>query len=201
VLLVKKKNGSRRMCIDYQELNKVIIKKKYVLPIIDDLFDQLCGAKVFSKLDLHFVYHQLKMKKKDILKMALRTRYCHYEFLIMPFGVISAPAIFMDLMNWIFSLFLNKFVVIFIDDILIYSKNEEEHAEYLRNVLQTLRREKFCAKLSKCEFRLKSVAFLGHIISRESVAVDSSKVQAVKNWPILKSTVEIRSFLGLARYY
>ena len=201
VLLVKKKDGSRRMCIDYRELNKVTIKNKYPLPRIDDLFDQLCGAKVFSKLDLRSGYHQLKVKKEDIPKTAFRTRYGHYEFLVMPFGVTNAPAIFMDLMNRVFSSFLDKFVVIFIDDILIYSKDEEEHAEHLRIVLQTLRREKLYAKLSKCEFWLKSVAFLGHIVSGEGITVDPSKVQAVKDWPVPKSATEIRSFLGLAGYY
>ena len=130
-MLVKKKDGSRRICINYRELNKVTIKNKYHLPKIDDLFNQLTGAKVLSKLDLRSGYHQLKVKNKDIPKIALRTRYGHYEFLVMPFGVTNAPAIFMDLMNRVFSSFLDKFVVIFIDDILIYSKNEEKHAEYL----------------------------------------------------------------------
>ena len=165
LLLVKKKDGSRRMYIDYRELNKVTIKNKYPLLRIDDLFNQLSGAKVFLKLDLRSGYHQRKVKKEDILKMTFRTRYSHYEFLVMPFGVTNAPTIFMDLMNRVFSPFLNKFVVILTDDILIYSKKEEEHAEHLRIVLQTLRQEKLFAKLSKCEFWLKSVEFLGHIVS------------------------------------
>ena len=135
MLLVKKKDGSKRMCIDYRELNKVTIKNKYPLPRIDDLFDQLTGAKVFSKLDIRSGYHQLKVK--DILKTAFRTRYGQYEFLVIPFRVTNAVAIFMNLMNWVSSPFIDKFVVIFIDDILIYSKNEEEHAKHLRIVLRT----------------------------------------------------------------
>ena len=182
-------------------MNKVAIKNKYPLPRIDDLFDQLSRAKVFSKLDLRSGYHQLKVKKEDILKTAFRTRYGHYEFLVMPFGVTNAPSIFMDLMNRVFSSFLDKFVVIFIDDILIYSKKEEEYAEHLRIVLQTLQQEKLYAKLSKCEFWLKSMAFLGHIVSGEGISVDLSKVQAVKAWPVPKSATEIRSFLGLTEYY
>ena len=135
---MKKKDGSTRICINYRELNKVTIKNKYPLHRIDDLFEQLSGDKVFSKLDLHSGYHQLKVKKEDILKTAFRTHYGHYEFLVMPFEVTNTPTIFMDLMNQVSGPFLDKFVVIFIDDILIYFKNEEEHAEHLRIVLQTL---------------------------------------------------------------
>jgi len=146
--LLVKKGGSTRMCIDNQELNKVTIKNRYHLPRIDDLFNQLTVAKVFSKLDLRFGYHQLKVKEEDILKTAFRTCYGYYEFLVMPFGVTNAPVIFMNLMNQVFSPFLDKFVVISINDILIYSKNEEEHAEHLRIVLQTLQQEKRYVKLS-----------------------------------------------------
>jgi len=141
------------------------------------------------------------VKEEDIPKRAFRTRYGHYEFLVMPFGVTNAPAIFMDLMNRVFSPFLDKFIVIFIDDILIYSKNEEEHAKHLRIVLQTLWPEKLYVKLSKCEFWLKNVTFLGHVVSGESITVDPRKVQAVKDWPTSKSVTEIRSFLALAGYY
>ncbi|XP_062105107.1 uncharacterized protein LOC133816821, partial [Humulus lupulus] len=190
-----------RMCIDYRELNKVTIKNKYPLPRIDDLFDQLRGATVFSKIDLRSGYHQLKVKGEDIPKTAFRTRYGHYEFLVMSFGLTNAPAAFMDLMNRVFKDYLDKFVVVFIDDILIYSKDEVEHEEHLRMILTRLKEHQLYAKFKKCEFWLSQVAFLGHIISRDGVAVDPSKVEAVKDWPRPKNASEVRSFLGLAGYY
>ena len=190
-----------RMCIDYHELNKVTIKNKYPLPRIDDLFDQLRGATVFSKIDLQSGYHQLKVKGEDIPKTAFRTRYGHYEFLVMSFGLTNAPAAFMDLMNRVFKDYLDKFVVVFIDDILIYSKDEVVHEEHLRMILTRLKEHQLYAKFKKCEFWLSQVAFLGHIISKDGVAVDPSKVEAVKDWPRPKNASEVRSFLGLAGYY
>nr|ABA91307.1 retrotransposon protein, putative, Ty3-gypsy subclass [Oryza sativa Japonica Group] len=201
VLFVKKKDGSMRMCVDYRSLNEVTIKNKYPLPRIDDLFDQLKGAKMFSKIDLRSGYHQLKIRTEDIPKTALSTRYGLYEFTVMSFGLTNAPAYFMNLMNKVFMDYLDKFVVVFIDDILIYSKDEEEHAEHLRLVLQKLRKHKLYAKFSKCEFWLKEVAFLGHVISAGGVAVDPAKVEAVMEWKAPKSVTEIRSFLGLVGYY
>ncbi|XP_028807167.1 uncharacterized protein LOC114761882 [Neltuma alba] len=198
VLFVKKKDGSMRLCIDYRQLNKVTIKNKYPLPRIDDLLDQLSGASIFSKIDLRSGYHQLRVRSEDIPKTVFRTRYGHYEFLVMPFGLTNAPAIFMDYMNRIFRPYLDKFVVIFIDDILIYSKDEEEHKQHLRIVLQLLREHKLYAKLSKCEFWLKEVKFLGHVVSAEGVSVDPSKIDAVLKWDRPQSVTEIRSFLGLA---
>ncbi|GJT86624.1 putative reverse transcriptase domain-containing protein [Tanacetum coccineum] len=201
VLFVKKKDGSFRMCIDYRELNKLTIKNRYPLPRIDDLFDQLQGSSVYSKIDLRSGYHQLRVREKDIPITAFRTRYGHYEFQVMPFGLTNAPAVFMDLMNRVCKPFLDKFVIVFIDDILIYSKNKEEHKEHLRIILELLQKEKLYAKFLKCEFWLDSVKFLGHVINSQGVHVDPAKVEAIKSWSALKSPTEVRQFLGLAGYY
>ncbi|KAH0658050.1 hypothetical protein KY289_026798 [Solanum tuberosum] len=201
VLFVKKKDGSLRMCIDYRQLNKVRIKNKYPIPRIDDLFDQLQGASHFSKIDLRSGYHQLRVRDSDIPKIAFRTRYGHYEFVVMSFGLTNAPVAFMDLMNRVFKQYLDLFVIVFIDDILIYSRNEEEHASHLRVVLQTLTDRQLFAKFNKCEFWLQSVAFLGHIVTSEGIRVDSQKIEAVKQWPRPTSATNIISFLGLAGYY
>ncbi|GAU50224.1 hypothetical protein TSUD_141520 [Trifolium subterraneum] len=201
VLLVKKKDGMMRLCIDYRQLNKVTIKNKYPLPRIDDLLDQLRGATIFSKIDLRSGYHQIRIKTSDVSKTAFRTRYGHYEFFIMPFGLTNAPTVFMDYMNRIFQPYLDKFVVIFIDDILIYSKDPQEHAEHLRIVLNILREKQLYAKFSKCEFWLSEVKFLGHVISQGGVYVDPSKVEAALNWERPRNVSEVRSFLGLAGYY
>ncbi|GJT73291.1 putative reverse transcriptase domain-containing protein [Tanacetum coccineum] len=201
VLFVKKKDGAMRMCIDYRELNKLTIKNRYPLPRIDDLFDQLQGACCFSKIDLRSGYHQLRVREEDIPKTAFRTRYGHFEFTVMPFGLTNAPAIFMDLMNRVCKPYLDKFVIVFIDDILIYSKSEEEHEVHLKTILDLLKKEKLYAKFSKCEFWLKEVQFLGHVVNRDGIHVDPSKVESVKNWKTPESPTEIRSFLGLAGYY
>jgi hypothetical protein len=201
ILFVKKKDGSMRLCIDYRQLNRATIRNRYPLPRIDDLFDQLQGAKVFSKIDLRSGYHQLKIKKEDIPKTAFRTRYGHYEFLVMPFGLTNAPAAFMDLMNRVFQPYLDQFVIVFIDDILVYSKSQEEHERHLRIVLQTLQEKQLYAKFSKCEFWLEKVVFLGHVVSSEGIFVDPNKVEAVLNWSRPTNVAEIRSFLGLAGYY
>ncbi|KAL0544112.1 hypothetical protein IC582_019223 [Cucumis melo] len=201
VLFVKKKDGSMRLCIDYRELNKVTVKNRYPLPRIDDLFDQLQGATVSSKIDLRLGYHQLRIKDGDVPKTAFRSRYGHYEFIVMSFGLTNAPAVFMDLMNRVFREFLDTFVIVFIDDILIYSKTEAEHEEHLRIVLQTLRDNKLYAKFSKCEFWLKQVSFLGHVVSKAGVSVDPAKIEAVTGWTRPSTVSEVRSFLGLAGYY
>jgi len=179
VLLVKKKDGSMRLCVDYRQLNKVTIKNRYPLPRIDDLMDQLVGGEVFSKIDLRSTYHQIRVKAEDVSKTAFRTRYGHYEYFVMPFGVTNASGVFMEYMNRIFYPYLDQLFVVFIDDILVYSKSEEEHAEHLRIVLQVLKEKKLFSKLSKCEFWLREVSFLGHVISKGGIAVDPSNVDAV----------------------
>jgi hypothetical protein len=181
-LFVKKKDNSLRLCVDYRPLNAVTIKNKYPLPRIDILFDQLAGAKVFSKIDLRSGYHQIKIKPCDIPKTAFSTRYGLYEYLVMSFGLTNTPAYFMYLMNSIFMPELDKFVVVFIDDILIYSKNNEDHTNHIRIVLQRLRDHRLYAKFSKCEFWLDRVKFLGHTISSEGISVDPTKVQEVMDW-------------------
>ncbi|KAI3725205.1 hypothetical protein L1987_64983 [Smallanthus sonchifolius] len=201
VLFVKKKDGSMRMCIDYRELNKRTVKNKYPLPRIDDLFDQLQGASWFSKIDLRSGYHQLKVREEDIPKTAFRTRYGHFEFRVMSFGLTNAPAAFMDLMNRVCRPMLDRSVIMFIDDILVYSKNEGDHACHLKEVLEALKKEKLYAKFSKCAFWLREVQFLGHVINPNGIMVDPAKITTVRDWDIPKTPTEIRSFLGLAGYY
>ncbi|GKC11284.1 putative reverse transcriptase domain-containing protein [Tanacetum coccineum] len=181
VLFVKKKDKTFRMCIDYRELNKLTIKNRYPLPRIDDLFDQLQGSSVYSKIDLRSGYHQLRVRNEDIPKTAFRTRYGHYEFQVMPFGLTNAPAVFMDLMNRVCKPYLDKFVIVFIDDILIYYRNEKEHANHLRIILELLKNEKFYAKFSKCDFWIRIVQFLGHLIDSQGLHVDPAKIEAEKD--------------------
>jgi hypothetical protein len=204
VLFVKKKDGSLRMRVDYRKLNQATVKKQHTfhpLPRIDELFDQLQGAAYFSKIDLRSGYHQLRVRDSDVQKTAFQTRYGHYEFLVMPFGLTNAPAVFMALMNKVFAQYLDHSAVVFIDDVLVYSKSREDHEEHLRTSLQLLRDNQLYAKLSKCEFWLEQVAFLGHIISKEGLAVNPAKIEAVVDWKRPSSVTEIRSFLVLAGYY
>ncbi|GJS53801.1 putative nucleotidyltransferase, ribonuclease H [Tanacetum coccineum] len=201
ILFVKKKNSSFRMCIDYRELNKLTIKNRYPLPRIDDLFDQLQGSQYFSKIYLRSRYHQLRVHEDDIPKTTFRTRYGHFEFTVMPFGLTNAPAVFMDLMNRVCRSYLDKFVIVFIDDILVYSKTREEHEVHLRLVLELLKKEKLYAKFSKCKFWLREVQFLRHVINGDGIHVDPSKIKSVENWEAPRTPSEVRSFLGLAWYY
>jgi hypothetical protein len=176
---VEKKDKEMRLCVDYRPLNAVTIKNKYPLPRIDILFDQLAGAQVFSKINLRSGYHQIKICAEDILKTAFTTRYGLYEYLVMSFGLMNASAHFMYLMNSVFMPELDKFVVVFIDDILIYSRSMEEHEEHLRIVLQRLREHQLHVMFSKCEFLIKEVPFLGHVVSPKGITVDPGKVKEV----------------------
>nr|GFA18071.1 putative reverse transcriptase domain-containing protein [Tanacetum cinerariifolium] len=200
-LICQKKDGSFRMCIDYRELNKLMIKNCYPLPMIDDLFDQLQRSSVYSKIDLRSGYHQLRVQKEDIPKTAFRTRYGHYEFQIMPFGLTNTPTVFMNLMNRVCKPYLDKFMIVFIDDIPIYSKDEKEREEHLKEILELLKKEELYAKFSKCEFWIPKVQFLGHVIDRQGIHVDPAKIESVKDWASPKSPMEIPQFLGLAGYY
>jgi hypothetical protein len=181
-LFVKKKDQSLRLCVDYRPLNTITIKNKYLLARIDILFDQLAGAKVFSKVDLCLGYQQIKILLEDVPKIAFSMRYGLYEYLVMSFGLTNAHAHFMYLMNSVFMPELEKVVMVFLDDILLYSKNEEEHEQHLRIILQRLHDHQLYAKFIKCAFWLKEVPLLGHIISAERIAIDSSKVQEVLDW-------------------
>ncbi|GKF84045.1 putative reverse transcriptase domain-containing protein, partial [Tanacetum coccineum] len=177
-ILQEERHGSLRMCIDYRELNKLTVKNRYPLPRIDDLFDQLQGSSVYSKIDLRSGYHQLKVREEDISKTAFRTRYGHYEFQVMPFGLTNAPAVFMDLMNRVCKPYLDKFVIVFIDDILIYSKNKQEHEEHLKIILELLKKEELYVKFSKCEFWIPKVQLLGHVIDSKGIHVDPAKIES-----------------------
>ena len=188
---MKKKDGTLRMCIDFWQINKVTVKNKYPLQKIEDLFDRLKRAGVSSKIDLQSGYYQLRVKDVDVPKTAFRTRYGHYEFLVLPFGLTNAPAAFMDLMNRVFQPYLDQFVMVSIDDILVYSRDEQEHEQHLKMVLQTLREKKLYAKLSKCDFWLKEVSFLGHIVSAEGIRVDPAKIEVVVNWKPPQSVTEV----------
>jgi hypothetical protein len=181
-IFVKKKDQTLRMCVDYRPLNDVTIKNKYSLPRIDILFDQLTGARVFSKIDLRSGYHQIRIRPKDIPNIAFTMRYGIFKYLVMSFGLTNAPVHFTYLMNSVFMPELDKFVVVFIDDILIYSKNEEEHARHLRIVLTRLREHQLYAKFSECTFWLEEIQFLGHVLSAKGIAIDLSKVKDILQW-------------------
>ncbi|GKC91338.1 putative reverse transcriptase domain-containing protein [Tanacetum coccineum] len=186
---------------ELQDKGFLIVKNRYPLPRIDDLFDQLQGSQFFSKIDLRSGYYQLRVHEDGILKTAFRTRYGHFEFTVMPFGLTNASAVFIYLMNRVCRPYLDKFVIVFIDDILIYSKTQEEYVEHLRLVLELLKKEKLYVKFSKCEFWLREVQFLRHVINGNGIHVDPSKIEAVKNWKAPRTLTEVRSFLGLVGYY
>ena len=201
ILFVSKKDGNMRMCVDYRALNKLTVKNSYPLPRIDDIFDQLKGAKFFSKIDLRSGYHQIRLDPDSVPLTAFRTRYGHFEFLVLPFGLTNAPASFMTLMNEIFREHLDVFVIVYLDDILIYSKTWNEHLEHIKIVLEILRKEKLFGKVSKCLFGVPQVEYLGHIIGQDGVSVDPHKVKAVQEWPRPQNRQQVQSFLGFVNYY
>ena len=201
VLFAKKKNGKLRMCIDYRAFNSQTIQNRYALPRIDELFDRLHGAKIFSKLDLTSGYYQIAVKPKDRHKTAFRTRYDHYEFNVMPFGLTNASAIFQTLINNIFRDLLDVCVIVYLDDILVYSKNKEEHEQHLRQVLQRLKDNQLYARLSKCTFFTNSIEYLGHIVDGDGLRPNPQLIQALMDFPQPRTLKELQSFLGLANYY
>ena len=201
VIFVPKKNGQWRMCIDYRALNKITVKNRYPLPRIEELLDRLHGARYFSKIDLHSGYHQIRVREADIAKTAFVTRYGSFEYLVMPFGLCNAPATFQRIMNTILRDGLDKFVLVFLDDILIFSRTKEEHERHIRTILERLRTEKFFGRLKKCDFFKTEVEYLGFDVGAYGIKPSLSKVQAVADWPVPTSVKDVRSFLGLANFY
>ena len=177
------------------------IKNQYPLPQIDDIFDQFYGETIFSKIYLRVGYHQVRIKDEDIFKTTFRTRYGHYEFVVMPFGLISTLDAFMCLMNNILRKYLDNFVGVFIDDILIYSKNEQEHKEHLRIILQVLREKQLYAKFSKCDLFKDKIQYLRHVVSKDEISVDLDKIKAITEWSVVKNVTNMRSFMGIIGYY
>jgi hypothetical protein len=201
VLLVPKKDGTWRMCVDCRAINNITVKYRHPIPRLDDMLDELHGSCIFSKIDLKSGYHQIRMKEGDEWKTAFKTKYGLYEWLVMPFGLTNAPSTFMRLMNHVLRAFIGKFVVVYFDDIVVYSKVLNEHIEHLRYVFDVLKCEKLYANFKKCNFCMEKVVFLGYVVTTTSIEVDEEKVKAIKEWPTPKSITEVRSFHGLASFY
>jgi hypothetical protein len=194
---VKKKDGTMRMCIDYKALNKKTIKKRYPIPMIDELIDELHGAVYFLKIDLRSGYHRIRVREEDIHKTTFICHYGHYEFLVTPFGLTNAPTIFQSCMNHIFNKQLRKFLLAFFDDLLIYNKIGEEHLRHVDEILNIMEEQSLFAKEAKCEFGLTEILYLGHVISVEGVKVYQEKIQTILNWPTPRSLTELQGFFGI----
>jgi hypothetical protein len=201
VIVIRKKDGSWRLCIDYRQLNKATIKSQYLLPRNDDMFDQMKGATGFSRIDLRSGNHQLRIKEEDIPKTTFKTRFGHYEFTILPLGLTNVPGVFMSSTNGVFQDYLEKFIQVFIDDILIYFRMMEEHDEHLRLVLHCLQENKLFGNFPKCSFYQSKIHYLGKVISSEGIIVDPTKVEAIIEWPAPMNIPKVRSFMGLVGYY
>lgn len=201
VLLVKKKDGNWRFCVDYRKLNAMTVKNRFPMPIVEEILDELAGSKFFTKLDMKSGYHQIRMLPSDEYKTAFKTHQGHYQFKVMPFGLSNAPATFQCIMNQLLQPYLRKFVLVFLDDILIYSTTKEQHAQHLRKVFEILRANQLYLKATKCSFAQTSLEYLGHIISDQGVATDPTKISVMLHWPTPTNMTELRAFLGLTGYY
>jgi len=200
-LLVPKKDGSWRMCVDSRAINKITVKYRFPIPRISDMFDMLSGAKIFSKIDLRSGYHQIRIRPGNEWKTAFKTKEGLYEWMVMPFGLSNAPSIFMRLMNQVLKPFIENFVVVYFDDILIYSPNPRNHMDHVRKVLEVLRENKLFINLKKCSFMMDQLLFLGFVVSADGIRVDEEKVRVIREWPTPKTVGEVRSFHGLATFY